>query len=71
MTGALAVKGFNEISYDELMDVNGGGSFYAYGEVNSDGSWRAEVGYETNSGHQFALGVSSSQGPYITYRHSY
>ena len=24
MTGALAVKGFNEISYDELMDVNGG-----------------------------------------------
>lgn len=24
MTTALAVKGFNEISYDELMDVNGG-----------------------------------------------
>lgn len=70
MTGALVVKGFNEIRYDELMDVNGGVSTYAYTEIDLSGNWKAEAGFRTDGGFTAAVGVGS-EGPYARVGYSY
>lgn len=62
MTDCLCVKGFNEITYDELMDVVGGG-VYAKGEINSDGGSFIEVGYTSGNDTWFA-GYSQERGFY-------
>lgn len=46
----LAVKGFNEISYDELMDVNGG-------ELEISHVLEAAGIIAAMSGHQVAAGI--------------
>ena len=62
MTGALTVKGFNEISYDELMDVNGGGSFYIEGYVDDSRNWGVEAGYRTDGGTKIYARFDSQAG---------
>ena len=68
MTDCLCVKGFNEITYDELMDVVGGGSITTYADVDSDGKWEAGVTYTFNNGSSVGAFVGSRRGAGVYYR---
>lgn len=61
MTGALVVKGFNEISYDELMDVNGGLTLTGESHYNGITDWGASVTVTGSKGY-LTIGASSEKG---------
>lgn len=63
MTGALVVKGFNEISYDELMDVNGGLTLTGEGHYNGITDWNASFTVTSSKGY-LTIGASSEKGIY-------
>lgn len=69
MTGALAVKGFNEISYDELMDVNGGAEPYA--RIVLDDGIGVAIGIRFDNGGTLELGATTGSGVYLRYSNSY
>ena len=67
MTGALVVKGFNEISYDELMDVNGGFTITGVGHYNKITDWGVAVIATWGDTGYFIAGVDTKAGMFLRY----